>query len=81
MPYFSYDYKLRVYRNGNYIVFDTDQFNLQFDGDQLIKFRNSHRNYCGICGFTRDKNADEKSELNKINQLYMRPDQQGNCLR
>ena len=62
-------------------MFDTNEFNLQFDGDKLLKFRNNHRNYCGICGFTRDKKEDEMTALNKINQLYMRPDQQGNCLR
>lgn len=81
LPFYSNDYKLRVYRNKNFIVFDTEKFNVQFDGNQLLKFRNNNRNLCGICGYTKDAKQDDISQLNKLNQLYMRPDPEGKCLK
>ena len=81
LPFYSPDFTLRVYRYLRYIVYDTEKFNLQFDGVQLLKLRHRDKNYCGICGYTKDVNLDDVEQQNKLKQLFMRPDAHGLCLK
>jgi len=80
LPFFSPDYKIRVYQYLRYIVFDTKEFNVQFDGSQLLKYRHVNKNFCGICGYTKDVNSDDIKQQNKLSQLFMIPDN-GKCLK
>lgn len=66
LPYFSSDKTIRAYNlDDKYIVFDTDLFNIQFDGIQLLKFRQCDQNVCGLCG-NNNQNKNDDSNVNSF---------------
>ena len=56
LPFHAKD--IFVYYQKNYIIFDSSQFHIQFDGENLLKFRNCAKINCGLCSFN-DKNIEK----------------------